>query len=171
MSWVLALNIRVWSEPFDSGKGFATSKTILFRQLSEREGCRHHGKMTSTAKDLQSGFSRPQTRGASLDDAKRLRHFGQNVSRAQQLLPFMRCADHRAKPRFSFRDSGIADRGSKYARLKELLREFERPRCIANMDRDNRRLAHLELKPALLEFALEHFRVGPEFFHQLFAFR
>src|SRR5438034_1893919 len=118
MSWVLVLNLRVSSEPFDSGKGFATSKTILFSQLSETEGCRHHGKMASTAKDLQCAFSRPQTRGARLDDAQRLRHLGQNVSRAQQLLPFMRCADHRAKPRFSFRNSGIADRGSKYARLK-----------------------------------------------------
>src|SRR6266481_2283753 len=107
----------------------------------------------------------------SLDDAKWLRHLGQNVRCAQQLFPLVRRTDDRAQPRFSFRNNGITDRGCEYARFKKLLREFERPRCITHVNWDNRRLAHLELKPALLQFALEHFRVGPQFLHQLFASR
>src|SRR5260370_22761757 len=126
--------------------------------------------MTSTAKDLPREFRTPNAR-AGLDDAKWLCRLGENVCRAQQLTPLMRRADDRAKPRFSFRDSGIADRRREYACLKKLLREFERLRCIPHVNWNNRRLAHLELKPALLQLAFEHFRVGPQFLHQLFTFR
>src|SRR5258708_27969373 len=126
--------------------------------------------MTSTAKDLPREFRTPNAR-AGLDDAKWLCHLGQNVCRAQQLLSLMRRADDRAKPRFSFSNSGIADRRGEYACFKKLLRELKRPRRISHVNGDNRRLAHLELKPALLQLAFEHFRVGPQFLHQLFAFR
>src|SRR5260370_24911041 len=126
--------------------------------------------MTSTAKDLPREFRTPNA-SAGLDDAKWLCPLGQNVRRAQQLLPLMRRADDRAQPCFSFSNSGIADRRGEYACFKKLLREFERLRCIPHVNWNNRRLAHFELKTALLQFALEHFRVGPQFLHQLFAFR
>ena len=41
---------------------------------------------------------------------------------------------------------------------------------LAHVNRDDGRLAHFELESALLQFALEKLRVGPKFFHQLFAF-
>src|SRR5215472_2121800 len=39
------------------------------------------------------------------------------------------------------------------------------------MNRHNRRLARLELKPALLQFFLEELRIRPKLLHQLLAFR
>ena len=80
-------------------------------------------------------------------------------------------ADDGAKPRLAFRHGRITDGRREDARFEEFLREFEGLRRISHMDRNNGRLAYFELKTALLQFALEQFRVGPEFPYQFFPFR
>src|SRR5712664_248610 len=170
-SWVLSTYIGVSHEQFDSRKRGATRKDIVFYQLSGRTERPHAGKMTSTTQDLQGGRAPSWGTGTSLDDAERLCHFGQDVCRAQQLFPLMGRADDGAKPRLAFRHDRVTNGGSKDTRFKKFFREFERLRRVAHVNRNDRRLARFELKPALLQFALEHFRVGPQFLHQLFAFR
>jgi hypothetical protein len=60
MSWVLVLDIRVSTQPFDSGKGSSISKAIIFNQLGKGRVCQHHGKMAGTAKDLQGELCSPK---------------------------------------------------------------------------------------------------------------
>src|SRR5258708_28311910 len=108
--------------------------------------------MTSTAKDLPREFRTPNAR-AGLDDAKWLCHLGQNVCRAQQLLSLMRRADDRAKPRFSFSNSGIDDRRGEYACFKKLLRLLKRPPRLSHVNADHQRTTHLEFKHPLLRLA------------------
>src|SRR5260370_11682776 len=113
--------------------------------------------MTSTTQDLQGRRTPSRAAGTSLDDAERLCHFGQDVCRAQQLLPLMGCADDGAKPRLALRHDRVTDGRSKDTRLKKFLREFERLRRVAHVNRNNRRIAPFELKPPPLQFTLDHF--------------
>src|SRR3984893_10508737 len=76
-----------------------------------------------------------------------------------------------AQPRLAFRHDRVTDGRREDSRFKKFLREFERLRRIAHVNRNNRRLADLELKTSPLQFALEKLRIGPQFLHQLFAFR
>src|SRR6266566_846637 len=103
------------------------------------------------------------------NDAERLRHFGQNVRRTQKLFALVRRADNRTQPRLVLGHGREAHRWRKDSRFKELLRKLERLYGIAHVNRNNRRLTHLELEPALLQLALEKFRIGPEFLHQFFT--
>jgi len=75
----------------------------------------------STRQDLQGKRAQSRAPGTGLDDAERLRHFGQDVRCAQQLLPLMGRADDGAKPRFAFRYDGVTDGRCEDARLEELL--------------------------------------------------
>src|SRR2546421_635395 len=108
--------------------------------------------MTGTTQDLQGGSAPSWAPGTSLDDAQRLGHFGQNVCRAQKLLPLMGRAHYGAQPRFAFRHDRVTDSRREDAGLEEFLGEFERLRRVAHVNRNNRRLAHLELKTAPLQF-------------------
>src|SRR5438270_8173953 len=83
----------------------------------------------------------------------------------------MRRADHRAQACLSLRDSRISDRWRIHPRIKQLFRELKRLRRISHMDRYDRRFAHLELKSALLQFALEKLRVRPKFLDEPLALR
>src|SRR6266850_6970922 len=112
------------------------------------------------------GFGKTDT----LDNAQRLRHFSKEIRSLQQLIAFVRRTDDRPQPRLAFRHGRITHRWRKDSRLKKLFRKFERLRRIAHMNRNNGRLAHLELESALLQFALEKFRIRPKFPHQFIAF-
>src|SRR5215472_2842313 len=111
----------------------------------------------------------PQTPSA-LNNAQRLADFRQRVRGFEQLISFVRRADHRPQPRFAFGDDRVTDGGRKYSGLKKLLRKLERLCRFAYMNRNDRRLAGFELESALLQFALEELRVGPELFHQFLPF-
>src|SRR5437773_3193389 len=103
------------------------------------------------------------------NDTERLRHFGQNVRRAQKLFALVRRADNRTQPRLVLGHGREAHRWRKDSRFKELLRKLERLYGIAHVNRNDRRLAHPELEPALLQLALEKLRIGPEFLNQFFT--
>src|SRR5579883_953756 len=102
--------------------------------------------------------------------AQRFCHLRQNVRRLQQLIALVRCTHHRPQAGLPSRDRRITHGRRKNTGFKKLPGKFEGFGRIANVDRHNRRLTALELKPALLQFFFEKFCIGPELFHQLFAF-
>src|SRR5260370_11248313 len=132
--------IRVSSIQFDSRKRCAMRKDIVFYQLSRRAECPPEGKMTCTTQDLQGRRPPSRAAGTSLDDAERLRHFGQDVCRAQQLLPLMGRAHDGAKPRLALRHDRVTNGRRKNTRFKKFLREFERLRPAPHVNRNNPRL-------------------------------
>src|SRR5205823_13693581 len=72
--------------------------------------------------------------------------------------------------RLNLSDDRVADRMSKNTGFKMLFRNLKSFRGFTYVDRNDRRLAALKLESAFLQFALEEFRVGPEYLDQLFAF-
>src|SRR6516164_1465577 len=106
-----------------------------------------------------------------LDDRQRLSDFSEGVCGAQQLFALVSRADDGAQPRLVLGNDRITYGRCENAGLKKPFRKFNRFRGIANVDRNDRRLAAFELEPALLQFALEELGVGPELFQELFAFR
>src|SRR5215467_8214233 len=106
--------------------------------------------MTRSMQDLQ-GRRRPLKGGfAGLHDTERLADLGKGVCGFQQLLSLVGRAHNRAQPRFTFRDDRVTHCGREDSRLKELLRKFKRFRGLADMNRDNWRLAGFELESTLL---------------------
>src|SRR5882762_7926670 len=83
----------------------------------------------------------------------------------------MRSTHHGTQPCLAFCHRRVPDRRRVYPRLEKLLRKLERLRRISNMDWNNRGLANLKLKSALLQLALEKFRVRPQLLDQPLAFR
>src|SRR5712672_618915 len=65
----------------------------------------------------------------------------------------------------------VPDRRRVHPCLEKLLRKLKRLRRISNMDWNNRGLASLKLKSALLQLALEKFRVRPQLLDQPLPFR
>src|ERR1700704_3401616 len=117
-------------------------KDLVFYQLLDWRRGPHPGEMTGTTEDLQGDPSLSGPEKNSLDDAERLRDFGQNVRRAQELLPLMGCADDCAQPRFSLRYDWITDGRREDTCCKKVFREFERLPRVSHMARNNPRLAH-----------------------------
>src|SRR5204863_9680558 len=76
-----------------------------------------------------------------LDNTQGLTDLAEDVRRAQQLVPLVRRADDGAQPRLALGHRGVAHRRRENAGLKKLLREFERLRGVAYVNRDDRRLA------------------------------
>src|SRR5215470_1504054 len=107
----------------------------------------------------------PRTLIHSRNNAQWLCHLGKNVRRSQQLVALVRCADDGPKPCFPLSDHRVTNRRGKNSRFKKLRRKFKRLRGISNVNGNDRRLAALELKAALLQFALEELRVCPQFLH------
>src|ERR1700722_3216885 len=84
------------------------------------------------------------------NDAQRLGHFDENVRRAQQLFSLVRCAHDRSQPRSAFRNDWVTHCRRKNSRLKQLLGEFKRFGSVSHVNRNDRRLARLELEATLL---------------------
>src|SRR5258706_5022712 len=83
----------------------------------------------------------------------------------------MRSTHHGAQPCLAFSHRRISDRRRVYPCLEKLLRKLKRLRRVSNMDWNNWGLANLKLKSALLQLALEKFRVRPQLLDQPIAFR
>src|SRR5579863_1757892 len=96
-------------------------------------------------------------------------NFRKNVRRFEELIAFVRRANNSAKARFAFRNRWIAHSRREDAGFKNFPGEFECFCGVADMNRNDRRLAGLELEATLFQLSLEHFCVGPQFFDQLFA--
>src|SRR6266478_8152083 len=135
--------------------------------------------LSSIAKRLSALFAdRDETRGALEQltnrrpsyDAERLPDFRKCVGRFQELLAFVRRADHRAQSRLALRDRGISHSRRVHSSVKKLCRKFERLRRIPNVNRNDRCLADLELKSSLFQLALEELCIRPQFLHQPLAF-
>src|SRR5580692_12598667 len=96
-------------------------------------------------------YSNPRLR----DDAERLSDCFQRIGRPQQLIPLVRGAHDRAQSRLPFRHRREPYRGREHSGLEELLGELKGLGRVSDVDRNNRRLADLELKAALLKLPLE----------------
>src|SRR5437588_9174774 len=129
-------------------------------------------KMSGAMQDLQGPVGVLAANGDfSLNDAQRLAHFPESVRSLEQLVALVRRANYGAQPCFAFCHGGIAHRRGEYACFKKLLRKLKCLGRVTHVNRKDGRLAALELESALLQFALEELRVGPQFFHQLLALR
>src|ERR1700680_2764702 len=83
----------------------------------------------------------------------------------------MRGADHSPESCFPLSDCWIPNGRRIYSRFEQLLGELKGFRGIPDVDRNDRGLAHLELKSSLFQLTLKEFSVGPELFHQPLPFR
>src|SRR6266478_5005791 len=105
------------------------------------------------------------------DNAQWLRNFRQSICSLQKLFALMRSTHHGAQPCLALGHRRVSDRRRVHPCLEKLLRKLKRLRRISNMDWNNRGLASLKLKSALLQLALEKFRVRPQLLDQPLAFR
>jgi hypothetical protein len=95
------------------------------------------------------------------DDPQRPRHLRQNIRRLQKVFSLVRRAHNRPQPRLTFRHGGKSHGCREHSRLKQFPGKFKRFRRIPHVNRNDRRLARLELEFPLLQFFFEIFRIRP----------
>src|ERR1700733_14735974 len=105
------------------------------------------------------------------DDTDLLSDCFQRIGPPQQFTPLVRGAHDRAQSRLPLGHRREPHRRCEHPGLEELLGELEGLGSVSNVDRNNRRLADIELKTAFLKLPLEKLRVRPQLFYKPLALR
>src|ERR1700730_16235267 len=108
--------------------------------------------------------ARPSPTRALLNDPEWSSDRSQRVRSPHKLLPLVGGRDDRPQPRLPLGHGRVAHCRSKHAVLEQFFRELIGLRGLPHVDRDDRRLAHLELEASFVQLLFEELRIGPQLF-------